>query len=252
MKDGDHLPRVLVVAEEPSIRDRAQVALTLHGCAVTTAATGTEALRRAGSADHDLIVLDAVLPDLDGFEVYRRLRAGGDRLPVIFLTATGAAPGTVTGLAVGGGDYIAKPFSAEALAARVLARLGEADRAARSDWAAGAAGAANGHRGSIATLHAGDLELDASRWTVHRAGTQVDLAPTEFRLLIYLMSNQGRVLTRGQILENVWGRDEAHQPQIVDTYVSYLRRKLNRLGPPLIHTQRGVGYSLLSPRSAAG
>src|SRR5260370_19657626 len=100
MKDGDHLPRGLVVAEEPSIRDRAQVALTLHGCAVTTAATGTEALRRAGSADHDLIVLDAVLPDLDGFEVYRRLRAGGDRLPVIFLTATGAAPGTVTGLAV--------------------------------------------------------------------------------------------------------------------------------------------------------
>jgi two-component system, OmpR family, response regulator len=246
MKDGDHLPRVLVVAEEPSIRDRAQVALTLHGCAVTTAATGTEALRRAGSADHDLIVLDAALPDLDGFEVYRRLRAGGDRLPVIFLTATGAIPGTVTGLAVGGGDYIAKPFSAEALAARVLARLGEADREARSDWAA------NGHRGSIATLHAGDLELDASRWTVHRAGTQVELAPTEFRLLIYLMSNQGRVLTRGQILENVWGRDEAHQPQIVDTYVSYLRRKLNRLGPPLIHTQRGVGYSLLSPRSAAG
>ena len=249
MKDGDHLPRVLVVAEEPSIRDRAQVALTLHGCAVTTAATGTEALRRAGSADHDLIVLDAVLPDLDGFEVYRRLRASGDRLPVIFLTATGAAPGTVPGLAVGGGDYIAKPFSAEALAARVLARLGEADRAARSDWAAGAA---NGHRRSIATLHAGDLELDASRWTVHRAGTQVELAPTEFRLLVYLMSNQGRVLTRGQILENVWGRDEAHQPQIVDTYVSYLRRKLNRLGPTLIHTQRGVGYSLLSPRSAVG
>src|ERR1700730_3021754 len=249
MKDGDHLPRVLVGAEEPSMRDRAQVPLTLHGCAVTTAATGTEALRRAGSADHVLIVLDAVLPYLDVFEVSRGLRASGDRLPVIFLTATGAAPGTVTGLAVGGGDYIAKPFSAEALAARVLARLGEADRAARSDWAAGAA---NGHRGSIATLHAGDLELDASRWTVHRAGTQVELAPTEFRLLVYLMSNQGRVLTRGQILENVWGRDEAHQPQIVDTYVSYLRRKLNRLGPPLIHTQRGVGYSLLSPRSAVG
>src|ERR1700731_4459048 len=99
MKDGDHLPRVLVVAEEPSIRERAQVALTLHGCAVTTAATGTEALRRAGFADHDLIVLDAVLPDLDGFEVYRRLRAGGDRLPVIFLTTTSTSPGT---LAVGG------------------------------------------------------------------------------------------------------------------------------------------------------
>jgi two-component system OmpR family response regulator len=249
MKDGDHLPRVLVVAEEPSIRDRAQVALTLHGCAVTTAATGTEALRRAGFADHDLIVLDAALPDLDGFEVYRRLRAGGDRLPVIFLTATSTAPSNVTGLAVRGDDYIAKPFSAEALAARVLARLG---RAARSAETAETAASAHGHLGAIAMLQAGDLELDASRWTVHRAGTQVELAPTEFRLLIYLMSNQGRVLTRGQILENVWGRDEAHQPQIVDTYVSYLRRKLNRLGPPLIHTQRGVGYSLLSPRSAAG
>src|ERR1700730_1702407 len=138
MKDGDHLPRVLVIAEEPSMRARAQVALTLHGCAVTTAATGTEALRRAGSADHDLIVLDAVLPDLDGFEVYRRLRASGDRLPVIFLTATGAAPGTVTGLAVGGGDYIAKPFSAEALAARGLARLGREDRDDRFDCADGA------------------------------------------------------------------------------------------------------------------
>ena len=110
----------------------------------------------------------------------------------------------------------------------------------------------NGDSGAAATLHAGDLELDASRWTVHRAGTQVDLAPTEFRLLNYLMSHQGRVLTRGQILEHVWGPDEAHQPQIVDTYVSYLRRKLNRLGPPLIHTQRGVGYSLRPPHGAVG
>jgi two-component system, OmpR family, response regulator len=115
-----------------------------------------------------------------------------------------------------------------------------------------AVGTANGDAGAYATLHAGDLELDVSRWTVHRAGTQVELAPTEFRLLIYLMSNQGRVLTRRQILENVWGRDEAHQPQIVDTYVSYLRRKLHRLGPPLIHTQRGIGYSLRSPQGAVG
>jgi two-component system, OmpR family, response regulator len=106
--------------------------------------------------------------------------------------------------------------------------------------------------GEAPVLNVGDLELDVSRWTVHRAGTPVELAPTEFRLLIYLMSNQGRVLTRRQILQNVWGRDEAHQPQIVDTYVSYLRRKLHRLGPPLIHTQRGVGYSLRSPRGAVG
>jgi two-component system OmpR family response regulator len=114
------------------------------------------------------------------------------------------------------------------------------------------AGTDNGDLAAAATLHAGDVELDASRWTVHRAGTQVELAPTEFRLLMYLMSNQGRVLTRGQILEHVWGADEAHQPQIVDTYVSYLRRKLHRLGPPLIHTQRGVGYSLRSPQRVGG
>jgi two-component system, OmpR family, response regulator len=125
----------------------------------------------------------------------------------------------------------------------VLALLGRPGRPAGTD---------NGDLAAAATLHAGDVELDASRWTVHRAGTQVELAPTEFRLLMYLMSNQGRVLTRGQILEHVWGADEAHQPQIVDTYVSYLRRKLHRLGPPLIHTQRGVGYSLRSPQRVGG
>ncbi len=230
----DHFPRVLVVTDELTVREHAQAALTLHGCAVSTAATGKDALRRAGSADHDLVVLDAALPDLDGFEVYRRLRASGDSTPVVLLTAAG----TATGGTVGVDDYVTKPFSGEALAARVLAVLGQADRAGGSDL------------GTNARLHAGDLELDESRWTVHRAGTPVELSPTEFRLLIYLMSNQGRMLTREQILKNVWGH--SRRTQIVDTYVSYLRRKLDSLGPPLIHTQRGVGYSLQSePRPAA-
>jgi two-component system OmpR family response regulator len=230
-----HVPQVLVAAGEPSTRERVEVALTHHGCAVTTAATGNDALRQAGSADHDLIVLDEVLPDLDGLEVWHRLWASGDNVPVIFLTD----PGPVTGPAMGAGGYMSKPFSAEALAARVLAVLGQADQLA-------------GKPGTAATLHAADLELDATRWTVHKGGTPVELSPTEFRLLTYLMSNQGRILSREQILQNVWGEDQAHQPQIVDTYVSYLRRKLDPLGPPLIHTQRGTGYILRPPCGEAG
>jgi two-component system OmpR family response regulator len=220
-------PRVLVVTGELSVREHIQAALTLHGCTVSTAATGQDALRRAGSADHDLVVLDAALPDLDSLEVCRRLRVSGDHTPVVLLTEAG----TATGGAVGVHGYVTKPFSGEALAARILAALGQADRATADT-------------GANARLHAGDLELDESRWTVHRAGTPVELSPTEFRLLIYLMSNQGRMLTREQILENVWGH--SRRTQIVDTYVSYLRRKLDSLGPPLIHTQRGVGYGLRS------
>jgi two-component system, OmpR family, response regulator len=144
-------------------------------------------------------------------------------------------------------------MAADQLSTRAGARVTTLHGCAMTTAAAGSADrTGDGDRGAASTLLAGDLELDASRWTVHRAGTQVKLAPTEFRLLIYLMSNQGRVLTRRQILENVWGPDEAHQPQIVDTYVSYLRRKLDRLGPPLIHTRRGVGYTLRPGHGAAG
>jgi two-component system OmpR family response regulator len=226
------VPRVLVAAAEPGIRERVRAALRLHGCAVTTTTTGQDVLRRAGSANHDLIVLDAVLPDLDGIEVCHRLRASGDTVPVIFLTAPGAVPEP----GAGASGYVTKPFSAEALAARILAALGRAGRAV-------------GDLGAAARLHAGDLELDEIRWTVHKAGTPVELSPTEFRLLIYLMSNQGRTLSREQILQNVWGQDETRQPQIVDTYVSYLRRKLDPLGAPLIHTERGAGYSLADAAS---
>jgi two-component system, OmpR family, response regulator len=234
MTDNDRIPQVLVVDDEPNIRELVQVALKFHGCAVRAAATGMDALRQAEAAPTDLIVLDVMLPDLDGFEVCRRLRAAGNDVPVIFLTARDTSSDTVTGLALGGDDYVTKPFSVEALVARVRAVLRRAARTAGD----GAGGPDPG------LLRAGDLELDESRWAVHRAGTPVELSPTEFRLLAYLMRHQGRVLTRAQLLENVWGWDYAGQSQIVETYVSYLRHKLDPLGPPLIHTQRGVGYSL--------
>jgi two-component system OmpR family response regulator len=243
-------PKVLVVDDEPNIRELVQVALNFHGCAVATGASGEDALRLAGAYRPDLIVLDVLLPDIDGFEVCRRLRAGGDDVPVIFLTARDATSDTVTGLTLGGDDYITKPFSVEALVARVRAVLRRTARH-RGLPGAGANGDGDGldggsHDGSC-TLRVADLELDEDHWTVRRAGVPVELSPTEFRLLAYLMRNQGLMLTRKQLLENVWGWEYAGQSQVLETYVSYLRRKLDPLGPPLIHTQRGVGYSLRSP-----
>src|SRR5204862_2945916 len=235
MADGDRIPQVLVVDDEPNIRELVQVALKFHGCAVSTAADGMDAIRQAEALRPDLIVLDVVMPDLDGFEVCRRLRAMGNEVPVIFLTARDTSSDTVTGLALGGDDYVTKPFSVEALVARVRAVL---RRAARSG--------ASGDAQADTTLRVGDLELDESRWTVRRAGAPVELSPTEFRLLACLLRHRGRVLTRAQLLESVWGWDYAGQSQIVETYVSYLRRKLDPLGPPLTHTQRGVGYTLLA------
>ncbi|HVB45992.1 MAG TPA: response regulator transcription factor [Streptosporangiaceae bacterium] len=241
MTGTERIPHVLVVDDEPNIRELVQVALKFHGCSVTTAANGAQALRQAETAKPDLIVLDVMLPDIDGFEVCRRLRSAGNEVPVIFLTARDTSSDTVTGLAIGGDDYVTKPFSVEALVARVRAVL---RRAARS-------GQPEQPGSGEETLRVGDLELDEARWTVHRAGAAVVLSPTEFRLLAYLMRHQGRVLTRAQLLENVWGWDYAGESQIVETYVSYLRRKLDPLGPPLIHTQRGVGYSLRLPEQAA-
>ncbi len=242
MADKDQIPQVLVVDDEPSIRELVEVALKFHGCSVTTAATGKGALRQAETDQPDLIVLDVMLPDMDGFEVCRRLRSAGNEVPVIFLTARDTSSDTVTGLALGGDDYVTKPFSVEALVARVRAVLRRASRST---------GGTQDGDGDI--LRAGDLELDEARWSVHRAGVPVELSPTEFRLLAYLIRHQGRVLTRAQLLENVWGWDYAGESQIVETYVSYLRRKLDPLGPPLIHTQRGVGYSLRPPeRGQAG
>jgi two-component system, OmpR family, response regulator len=195
-----------------------------------------DALQLAEIDNPDLIVLDVMLPDIDGFEVCRRLRASANDVPVIFLTARDTTSDTVTGLTLGGDDYITKPFSVEALVARVRAVL----RRASKQHEDGSVGDTN----DGGTLRVGDLELDEGHWTVRRAGVLVELSPTEFRLLAYLMRNQGLMLTRKQLLENVWGWEYAGQSQVLETYVSYLRRKLDPLGPPLIHTQRGVGYSL--------
>jgi two-component system OmpR family response regulator len=241
MAEGVQNPRVLVVDDEPNIRELVQVALNFHGCAVTTGATGEDALQLAHAYDPDLIVLDVLLPDIDGFEVCRRLRSVANDVPVIFLTARDATADTVTGLTIGGDDYITKPFSVEALVARVRAVL------RRTAGHRAGAPEADGQEDSQATLRVADLELDEDHWTVRRAGIPVELSPTEFRLLAYLMRNQGLMLTRRQLLDNVWGWEYAGQSQVLETYVSYLRRKLDPLGPPLIHTQRGVGYSLRSP-----
>jgi two-component system OmpR family response regulator len=239
MAEGVQNPKVLVVDDEPNIRELVQVALNFHGCAVMTGATGEDALQLAYAFDPDLIVLDVLLPDVDGFEVCRRLRSVANDVPVIFLTARDATADTVTGLTIGGDDYITKPFSVEALVARVRAVLRRTD----GRRALGA----EGDDATAATLRVADLELDEDHWTVRRAGVQVELSPTEFRLLAYLMRNQGLMLTRRQLLDNVWGWEYAGQSQVLETYVSYLRRKLDPLGPPLIHTQRGVGYSLRPP-----
>jgi two-component system OmpR family response regulator len=239
MADGDRIPKVLVVDDEPNIRELVEVALKFHGCAVSVSATGKDALHQAETYEPDLMILDVMLPDMDGFEVCRALRQDGNDVPVIFLTARDTTSDTIRGLTLGGDDYVTKPFSVEALVARVRAVL---RRTARTPGDGAASGSA--------MLQVGDLELDEEHWVVRRAGTQVELSPTEFRLLAYLMRNQGRMLTRQQLLENVWGWEFAGQSQVVETYVSYLRRKLDPLGPPMIHTQRGVGYSLRPPPEA--
>jgi two-component system OmpR family response regulator len=241
MADGDRIPKVLVVDDEPNIRELVEVALKFHGCAVAVSASGKDALHQTESYEPDLIILDVMLPDMDGFEVCRALRADGNDVPVIFLTARDTTSDTIRGLTLGGDDYVTKPFSVEALVARVRAVLRRTTREADGEAQPG---------GNAVLLQVGDLQLDEEHWVVRRAGTQVELSPTEFRLLAYLMRNQGRMLTRQQLLENVWGWEFAGQSQVVETYVSYLRRKLDPLGPPLIHTQRGVGYSLRVPPEA--
>ena len=231
MADSDHIPAVLVVDDEPNIRELVQVALQFHGCSVTTAATGKDALRQAETERPDLIVLDVMLPDLDGFEIVRRLRRDGNRVPVIFLTAKDAKDDKVTGLTIGGDDYMTKPFGLEELAARVRTVLRRTRPAPVS-----------------AVLEFADLTLDQDTYEVRRGGRLIELSPTEFRLLRYFMLYPRRVLSRVQLLEHVWDYDFGGSSTVVSTYVAYLRRKLAIAGQDLIHTQRAVGYSLRLPR----
>src|SRR5215472_1221171 len=227
---------LLVVDDEPFLREAVAASLRFLGFEVTTAENGAGALRLARDRPFDLVVLDVMLPDTDGFEVVARLRRDGLRVPVIFLTARDTQADKVTGLTIGGDDYLTKPFGLEELAARIRTVL----RRTRPAAAAGP------------VLTFADIELDQDSYEVRRDGHLVELSPTEFRLLRYLMLNPGRVLTRAQLLAHVWDYDFGGSSTVVSTYVAYLRRKLAQYGPDVIHTQRGIGYSLRLPRAAEG
>ena len=225
--------RVLVVDDEPNILDVLSMALRFHGFEVETAATGEQALAAATSFKPQLMVLDVMLPDIEGFDVARRLGARRAEIPIIFLTARDATADKIRGLTVGGDDYVTKPFSLEELIARIRTVL-------RRTGSSGA---------ETSLLAFEDLELDDDTREVTRDGAPIDLTATEYRLLRYLMSNPRRVLTREQILNHVWDYDFSGDARVLETYVSYLRKKLDAHGPPLIHTVRGVGYALRAPRA---
>jgi len=225
--------RVLVVDDEPNIVDVVSMALRFQGFGVETAGTGAEALAAVTAFRPHLIVLDVMLPDMEGFDVAQRLGAQRARVPIIFLTARDATDDKIRGLTLGGDDYVTKPFSLEELVARIRSILRRAGLAEADS--------------SVLTFE--DLELDEDAHEVSRAGTVVDLTATEYRLLRYLMLNPRRVLTRAQLLEHVWEYDFGGDARVLETYVSYLRKKLDVHGPPLIHTVRGVGYALRQPRT---
>src|SRR6476646_11010279 len=231
-ENSDSQHRILVVDDEPNIVDVVSMALRFQGFAIESAGTGADALAAVTSFKPHLIVLDVMLPDMKGLDVARRLGAQRARVPIIFLTARDATDDKINGLTVGGDDYVTKPFSLEELVARirsVLRRAGVADP-------------------ESSTLVFEDLELDDDAHEVTRAGVPIDLTATEYRLLRYLMLNPRRALTRTQLLEHVWDYDFGGDARVLETYVSYLRKKLDAHGPSLIHTVRGVGYALRQPR----
>jgi two-component system OmpR family response regulator len=223
--------RLLVVDDEPVILELLAGALRFAGFDVLTAATGAEALRAAAAGRPDLILLDVMMPGCDGFEVIRRIHDGGPRIPVIFLTARGSRHDRVAGLSLGGDDYITKPFRLDEVLARIAAVLRRST-----------GGAEPASRLAIA-----DLELDQDSHQVWRAGTEVALAPREFKLLRYLMTNAGRVLSREQILDQVWDYNFTGDSNIIESYISTLRRKVDTAEPRLIHTIRSIGYVLRIP-----
>jgi two-component system OmpR family response regulator len=233
MENNGTTRRVLVVDDEPNIVDVISMALRFQGFEVESAGTGADAIAAVAAFKPELIVLDVMLPDMEGFDVARRLGAQRARVPIVFLTARDATEDKIRGLTIGGDDYVTKPFSLEELIARirsVLRRSGLAEP-------------------ESSRLTFEDVELDEDAHEVSRAGEVVDLTATEYRLLRYLMLNPRRVLTRAQLLEHVWEYDFGGDARVLETYVSYLRKKLDRHGPPLIHTVRGVGYALRPPRA---
>jgi len=224
---SDRAPRILVVDDEENISFLVESALRLVGMQTQCAATGRDAITATTSFQPDLIVLDVMLADLNGFDVLRRLRDSGQLMPVIFLSARDSTDDRVQGLTIGGDDYMVKPFAVAELVARVQLAL------RRSGMGTGPK-----------TLRCADLELDDDAHRVTRAGQVVKLSATEFKLLRYLLTNTGRVLSRAQILDHVWDYDFGGESSVIETFMSYLRRKVDFVEPKLIHTIRGVGYCL--------
>jgi two-component system OmpR family response regulator len=218
---------VLVVDDEENISFLVESALQLDGIDTEKAADGHQALAAVRSYHPHVIVLDVMMPGIDGFEVLRRLRADGVTTPVVFLTARDGLDDRVRGLTSGADDYVVKPFAIAELVARVRIALRHSDAAPGST-----------------VLSLSDLELDQDAHRVTRGGVVVSLSPTEYKLLHYLLLNSGRVLTRAQILDHVWNYDFDGDASVVETYMSYLRRKIDTVEPKLIHTVRGVGYAL--------
>jgi two-component system OmpR family response regulator len=227
--------RVLVVDDEASITDLVATVLRYEGFEVEVAGNGWDALRKAQSFAPELVILDLMLPDHDGFEVHRRLRDRGVDAPVIFLTARDATEDKVRGLTIGGDDYVTKPFSLEELVARIRAVLRRSAGGARDR--------------TPSRLRFEDLEMDEDSHEVHRGDKVVELRPTEYNLLRFLLLNPRRVLSKQQILDHVWHYDFGGESNVVETYISYLRKKIDAVDPPLIHTVRGVGYVLKLPSS---
>lgn len=226
--DGTPL-RVLAVDDEPSLTELLGMALRYEGWAAKTASSGTEAVKIARDFKPDAIVLDMMLPDFDGLEVMRRIRADEPNVPVIFLTAKDAVADRVAGLTAGGDDYVTKPFSLEELIARLRALMRRSGAAAKRD---------------NAQLLVGDLLMDEDTHEVFRGGDPIHLTATEFELLRYLMRNPRRVLSKAQILDRVWNYDFGGQANVVELYISYLRKKIDAGREPMIHTMRGAGYVL--------
>jgi two-component system, OmpR family, response regulator len=232
-ESSDSQHRILVVDDEPNIVDVVSMALRFQGFEIESAGNGAEALSAVASFKPHLIVLDVMLPDMEGFDVAQRLGAQRARVPIIFLTARDATDDKIRGLTLGGDDYVTKPFSLEELVARIRSILRRSGLAEPES----------------SRLTFEDIELDEDAHEVTRAGNNIELTATEYRLLRYLMLNPRRVLTRTQLLEHVWEYDFGGDARVLETYVSYLRKKLDVHGPPLIHTVRGVGYALRQPRT---
>jgi len=232
--ETDAAPKILVVDDEPNILDLVATVLRYEGFEVRVADNGQKALTTVGTFDPDLVILDVMLPDVDGFEVHRRLATGGSPTPVLFLTGREATEDKVRGLTMGADDYVTKPFSLEELVARVRAILRRTKSRQESTGSA--------------VLAFADLEMDEDAHEVRRGSRSIEMTATEFNVLRFLMLNPRRVLSKSQILDHVWHYDFRGDGNVVETYISYLRRKIDATEPRLIHTVRGVGYVLRLPK----